>query len=508
MQRGRTVTNSRFEPLRLVADRIMGASRRGTSALRTAALPPVSGASDSESSDSDLFRCETPSPDREPPRDEDDDDDSGDDDDDGPVVPQPREEPSRRGRRPKRSAGFAVSNGATAGPPGDGSPPHANHRESANDANHREAPRRRRTAGTPPPERTAATRVSPPARAAGAPTAGDHGGGAGRSPARTTGGNTGSPRTEPPGGAGAASPGNPPPTSGSVTPEDKRTNARAAAGAGPQPAGETPTKPPAAPTPARKKRLSVYEQLSEDARIASERWREDSEEGLRFKRRVHKEKLREIREKEDDLRKLEDQLGRLRAFASELERGLREETEKKKRSSRIGKHLLKTTSRAVRKATKDREDSRASIKAKDAVLKQAIRDANNANAIATTSTANHKRGSRHKRKATSCEKPGNKKRRRSAPRCSDDDDSSEDDGPDDASGSDTDDSDWEGAASRGRNNHGGGGTAGAEGGGDRRKTRARSSVWACTRCTLENDREDNECAVCGEPKPGCIPEFE
>mmetsp|Transcript_22345 Transcript_22345/g.49563 ORF Transcript_22345/g.49563 Transcript_22345/m.49563 type:complete len:174 (+) Transcript_22345:286-807(+) len=107
MQRGRTVTNSRFEPLRLVADRIMGASRRGTSALRTAALPPVSGASDSESSDSDLFRCETPSPDREPPRDEDDDDDSGDDDDDGPVVVSPEEIEASLARSSGRGAATA-----------------------------------------------------------------------------------------------------------------------------------------------------------------------------------------------------------------------------------------------------------------------------------------------------------------------------------------------------------------------------------------------------------------
>jgi len=280
--------------------------------------------------------------------------------------------------------------------------------------------------------------------------------------------------------------------------------------------GQEAMKGSVTPTPKKKKRMSVYEQLPEDAQVASERLKEDADEALRFKRQVHKEKLKDIREKEDELKKLGDQLKKLRDTASDLEQQIKEDAEKKKLAARVGNNLRRTTTRAIKKAVKDREDARANIKAKDAVLKQALKDAKSRRVAEDSEDEGAKGSAKKKRKVS----PGEKKKKRSPSSRTDDDESSEEEDDDsnacdsDEDNSDANDSDWEGAPRGSSNKKKMMNKAGAEAsedtpnGTDRRQTRVRSSCWACAKCTLENNTNDNECVVCGEPRPGYIPAFE
>ena len=121
--------------------------------------------------------------------------------------------------------------------------------------------------------------------------------------------------------------------------------------------------------------MTVHEQLSEDAQAAADKWKEDADDNLRYKRQVHKEKLREIREKEEEMKKLGDQLKKLKESASSLEGMIQKDIEKKKLAVKLGNILRRTSERTIKKSLKDKEDSRANMKAKDAVLKQALRDA-------------------------------------------------------------------------------------------------------------------------------------
>ena len=96
--------------------------------------------------------------------------------------------------------------------------------------------------------------------------------------------------------------------------------------------------------------MTVYEQLSEDAQAAADKWKEDAEENLRYKRQVHKEKLREIREKEEEMKKLGDQLKKLKESASSLEGMIQKDVEKKKLAVKLGNILRRTSERTIKKS--------------------------------------------------------------------------------------------------------------------------------------------------------------
>jgi hypothetical protein len=277
------------------------------------------------------------------------------------------------------------------------------------------------------------------------------------------------------------------------------------------------------PTPQKnnkKKRLSVYEQLGEDAKAASEKWREDADEALRFKKQIHRERRKDIKDKEDELKKLGDQLQKLRDSASDLERQIKEDMEKKKSAAKIGNILRRTTTRAIKKSFKDKEDAKANIKAKDAVLKQTLKDAKKKRlSEADSEDEGTKRSGKKKRRVSPGEKPKTKKISRFNGSSDDESSTSENsEGDENEDDSDADDSDWEGGP-RGRRNKktkaGAVAVAASSPGHNnnnnithRRQTRVRSSSWACSKCTLENLTKDHECAVCGEPRPGYIPEIE
>ena len=266
----------------------------------------------------------------------------------------------------------------------------------------------------------------------------------------------------------------------------------------------------------KKKRLSVYEQLAEDTNSASEQWKEYTDAALRFKKQIHKEKLREIKEKEDDLKRLQDHLNQLRKKASQLEEDIQKDIEQKKSFAKLGNNLKRLGERVAKRATKDKEDSRANLKAKDTLLKQARRDAKRAAAAAAAEAGDKPNGSAKKKRKVSpdSKKQNGKKQKRSK----DDDDESSDDDDDahrndfDSDDSDSDDSDWEGGPKR-KTRKGAGeedsneSTSDAAGSRNRRQTRVRASQWKCSMCTLDNAMEEDECAACGAPRPGAIPDF-
>ena len=243
----------------------------------------------------------------------------------------------------------------------------------------------------------------------------------------------------------------------------------------------------------KKKRLSVYEQIAEDTNAASEQWKEYTEATLRFKKQIHKEKLKEIKEKEDDLKKLQDQLTQLRKKASELEQDIQKDLEHKKVHIKLGTNLRRLAERVSKRATKDKEDSKANLKAKDALLKQARKDAKKA--------ALEQENAKKRKVSPDSKQQGSKRSKRKAQ----DDESSEDEFSKhvDSDESDADDSDWEvGSKPKATQKSVGGGETSA-----RRQTRVRASQWKCSVCTLDNSMDDDECAACGTSRPGAIPDF-
>ena len=210
----------------------------------------------------------------------------------------------------------------------------------------------------------------------------------------------------------------------------------------------TATNTTVTPTPQKKskKRMTVYEQLSEDAQAAADKWKEDAEENLRYKRQVHKEKLREIREKEEEMKKLGDQLKKLKESASSLEGMIQKDIEKKKLAVKLGNILRRTSERTIKKSLKDKEDSRANMKAKDAVLKQALRDAKKKR-LARDDDDSEEEGTSKKKRKTGGNKSKSQKQAGSKRRKDQEDESSDEDSrnSNDSDDSDADDSDWEGA---------------------------------------------------------------
>lgn len=254
----------------------------------------------------------------------------------------------------------------------------------------------------------------------------------------------------------------------------------------------------------KKKRLSVYEQIAEDTHAASEQWKEYTEATLRFKKQIHKEKLKEIKEKEDDLKKLQEQLVQLRKKASELEQDIQKDLENKKVHVKLGNNLRRLADRVSKKATKDREDSKANLKAKDALLKQVRKDAKRA----ALDQENDRSKKKRKVSPDSKQKASKKSKRKEE---EEEEESSDDESHKhlDSDDSNDDDSDWEGAgkAKKRQRPADDGETTEASAPSSRRQTRVRASQWKCSVCTLDNSMNDDECAACATSRPGAIPDF-
>ncbi len=252
----------------------------------------------------------------------------------------------------------------------------------------------------------------------------------------------------------------------------------------------------------KKKRLSVYEQLTHDANAFADQWKEDSDEGLRFKRKIHKEKLKEIRETEDQMQQLKQKLDKLKSVAGELETLIRKDLENKKRAIKVGNALRKTASRATKRALKEKDDFKINLKAKDTLLKEAKKECkkelqNQKRARADSDSDDDLEVSHSKSKKKRKVFPTTKQK-------------SENSDENESDASDSDDSDWEGASKRKAKNAKKRVDQEEEftdGSSPRRQTRVRSSKWNCQRCTLENEMQDHECIACGSTRPGYIPEF-
>jgi hypothetical protein len=450
-------TTMKFKPLEFVTNTLSSAAG---AALRDAPGPTASGSDDNDeaSASRNRVRFELPSSSSQ----------SDDDSDDSFVLR--KEDRSRRGNTtPRGSAGTGKANA------------HNN---------------------TPSPERNVTNKVSPPGGDSVDP-----------SPPKTT---IQDKETSPAkaddrcskdGEVSTPSSGTATRTKKGAAPQIEQTKEGAATNAAKEnhPGSVTPTpqKKTNASQP-KKRRMSVYEQLGEEALAASERWREDAEAALRFKKQIHREVLRDIKEKEDDLKKIQDKLTRLQGTAADLEAQIQEDLQKKKSAFKMGNVLKRTTTRAAQRALKDREDAKTNLKAKDVLLKKALKDIKAAekqkqSAAGAESAIANQQGKRGTKRKASAATPT--KRRSRSTRLDDDDDDDNDESSvdnnelDDGSSAD-EDSDWEGASAP---------AATTVSAGGRRQTRVRSTTWACSRCTLENPRANQECGVCGESGPGTLP---